>query len=86
MREITDKIYTRDEAVLLVEMFDDVLCKYGIEIPSPEDDERDPECPVGLYGSTYSDLLDGVENGLIKILKSHHANTEIVEGIFSGTI
>ena len=34
-------IYTRDEAMLIVEMFEDVLDTYNIKVPSPEDDERD---------------------------------------------
>ena len=36
-------IYTRDEAMLIVEMFEDVLDTYNIKVPSPEDDERERE-------------------------------------------
>lgn len=36
-------IYTRDEAMLFVEMFEDVLDTYNIKVPSPEDDEREPD-------------------------------------------
>lgn len=83
---MNNKIYTHDEAMLIVEMFEDVLSRYNIEVPSPEDDDRDPEDAVGLYGSTYSDLLDAVEDSLIELLKKHRANTEIIEGEFSGTV
>ena len=34
-------IYTHDEAMLIVEMFEDVLDTYNIKVPSPEDDERE---------------------------------------------
>ena len=51
-------IYTRDEAMLIVEMFEDVLDTYNIKVPSPEDDEREPDNEAKLYGSVYSDLLD----------------------------
>ena len=48
------KIFTRDEALQIVEMFEYVLDFYNIKIPSPEDDEREPDDNIGLYGSTYS--------------------------------
>lgn len=81
-----DKIYTHDEAMLIVEMFEDILSTYDISVPSPEDDEREPDNMVGLYGSTYSDLLDSVEDRLIEILNRHEQNCEIVQGEFSGTV
>lgn len=80
------KIYTHDEAMLIVEMFEDVLSAYDISVPSPEDDEREPDNMVGLYGSTYSDLLDSVEDKLIEILDKHKGDCEIVQGEFSGTV
>ena len=43
-----EMIYTHDEAMLIVEMFEDVLSKYNISIPSDEDDEREEEKMVGL--------------------------------------
>ena len=44
-------IYTRDEAGLIVEKFEDILSQYDIRIPSSEDDEREEDNMVGLYGS-----------------------------------
>lgn len=81
-----DKIYTHDEAMLIVEMFDDILSRYDIKVPSPEDDEREPDNDAGLYGSTYSDLLDGVEDKLIEILERHTLNTEVIRDEFSGMV
>lgn len=66
-----NKIYSRDEAMLIIEMFEDILIQHNIKIPSPEDDDREPDNDVGLYGSTYSDLLDNVEDKLIEILEHH---------------
>lgn len=82
----SDAIYTRDEAVLIVEMFESVLDTYNIKVPSPEDDEREPDNEAKLYGSVYSDLLDNVEASLIELLEKHDENTEIVTDEFSGTI
>lgn len=79
------KIFTRDEALRIVEMFEYVLAFYNIKVPSPEDDEREPD-DIGLYGSTYSFLLDNVESRLIDLLVSHTPDTEIVTDAFSGTI
>ena len=83
-------IYTRDEAAKIVEMFEDILVKNDVSIPSPEDDERDPEDKLGLYGSTYSDLLDGVEEVLQKMILRRGGSSEkdplkwVVFGKFSG--
>lgn len=38
-----DKIYAHDEAMLIVEMFENILSAYDISVPSHEDDEREPE-------------------------------------------
>ena len=82
----SDAIYTRDEAVLIVEMFESVLDTYNIKVPSPEDDERELDNEAKLYGSVYSDLLDNVEASLIELLEKHDEDTEIVTDEFSGTI
>lgn len=80
------KIYTHDEAMLIVEMFEDVLCAHGIKVPSLEDDEREPDNEAALYGSTYDDLLDNIEAALVNLLAKHTTGTEVVEGVFSGTV
>ena len=60
------EIYTHDEAAMLIEIFDDRLIAADIYVPSPEDYERDPDDMVGLYGTTYGDLLEDVENVVIE--------------------
>lgn len=82
----SDAIYTRDEAVLIVEMFENVLDTYNIKVPSPEDDEREPDNEAKLYGSVYSDLLDNVEESLIELLNRRKKHTAIVTDEFSGTV
>ena len=77
-------IYTHDEAARIVEMFEDILDRYNISVPSPEDDDRDPDNMIGLYGSTYSDLLDAVESAICDLLDKHKEGTEIVTDEFSG--
>lgn len=79
-------IYTRDEAMLIVEMFENVLDTYNIKVPSPEDDEREPDNEAKLYGSVYSVLLDNVEESLIDLLDRHKKHTVIVTDEFSGTV
>lgn len=81
-----NKIYSRDEAMLIIEMFEDILIQHNIKIPSPEDDDREPDNDVGLYGSTYSDLLDNVEDKLIEILEHHTTDSEVIHNEFSGSI
>lgn len=79
-------IYTHDEAMLIVEMFEDVLSKYNISIPSNEDDEREEDNMIGLYGSTYSDLLDSVEENICSLLARCRRGEKIIENEFSGTV
>ncbi len=74
-------IYTHDEAAAIIEMFEDILCRSGIKVPSPEDDERTDD--VGLYGSTYSDLLGNVESYLIDF-PERAKDAEIIPDVFSG--
>jgi hypothetical protein len=80
------KIYTHDEAARLLEMFEDVLSANNIHVPSPEDDDRDEDDMIGLYGSTYSDLLDAVEEHLVDILNRHTSECEVIRDVFSGTM
>lgn len=78
-------IYTRDIAAKIVERFDDVLSSYDISVPSPEDDDRDEDNMVGLYGSTYYDLLDEIEHDIIELLNDV-TKREIVSYQFSGRV
>lgn len=79
-------IYTRDEASLIVEKFEDILSQHNVHIPSPEDDERGTEDMIGLYGSVYSDLLDSIEAQIYSIISRCTAGEKVVTDEFSGTI
>jgi hypothetical protein len=78
-----DTIYTRDVAANIVEIFEDVLCEHEISIPSPEDDERDEDDKIGLYGSTYYDILDSVEARIKDLVECIRYNdVDIIENAF----
>lgn len=78
-------IYTHDEAARIVELFEDILSRYNIHVPSPEDEEREEDNMIGLYGSTYSELLDDIESEILSILERYNEpDVEIIEGEFSG--
>lgn len=77
-----DTIYTHNRAADIVELFEDVLDNADITVPSPEDDDREPENCARLYGSVYSDLLDSVEGDIISLLEAHNQGTKIVTGVF----
>ena len=75
-------IYTQAEACLIVEIFEDLLEKYGITIPSADRDERDdPENTARLYGMDYFDMVDQVELRLIDILEKNSQGAKIVKNI-----
>lgn len=80
------KLYTHDKAMQIIELFEDILIENNIGVPSPEDDERDEDDIVGLYGSTYSDLLDSVENMIIEIIGECKSCDKVVTNVFSGTV
>ena len=78
----TKKLYTRSRAARIIDIFENLLEKNKIIIPSPEDDERDPETTGALYGSVYGELLDSVEHELASWVKDVR-NVEMIQGVFS---
>ena len=64
-KKAAEGFYTRSKAVDILELFEDVLDRYDITVPSPEDDEREPDNTARLYGSVYWELLDEIEDELI---------------------
>ena len=79
-----EKIYTHDEAARIIDLFEAVLDRFGIRVPSPEDAERDDDNEAKLYGTVYGDLLDGVENALIELLKRQKGGADVESYVFSG--
>lgn len=79
------RINTREEAANIVEMFEDVLDRYNITVPSPEDEDRDPDNDARLFGSTYYELLDLVEEKLLHLLLDYNPQHGMDVGYFSGS-
>lgn len=77
-----DSIYSHDLAAEIIDCFEEVLSRYDISVPSPEDEEHEPDNMIGLYGSTYTDLLDEVEGILTELLENTGVN--YIPDIFSG--
>ena len=76
-------INTHEKATYIVDMFENILDKYNIKVPSPEDDEREEGNDAKLYGSVYSDLLDSVENFLVNTINEvlvDPVNTHLIIG------
>lgn len=73
-----DVIDVHNEAHAIVELFEGVLDRYGMTVPSPEDDEREPDNMARLYGSVYYGLLDAVENAIGDILKRQSDGAKVV--------
>ena len=83
-RPYDDTIYTHDEAARIIDIFEEILEEHDIKIPSPEDDEREEDNMAGLYGSTYGEVLDKIEERIICILAKHSQETKICSYVFSG--
>lgn len=83
MKNDKESLYTRSIAADILDMVEEVLALYNIKVPSPEDDERDPEDDVGFYGSTYYDLLDNVESYIYSVLeKCNGAEYRVIKNKF----
>ena len=76
-------VYTHDEAADIVGAFEDLLLENEIKIPSPEDDEREPDDQFGLYGSTYDELITYVESALVEIIGRIKDGASVIEDVFS---
>ena len=74
-------LFTRNEAADIVELFEDILDKYDITVPSPEDDEREEGNQARLYGSVYWDLLDNIEGRIVYCINKSKTDA-VVTGIF----
>jgi len=77
-----DVIYTHTEAAEIVDIFEDLLDKYNITVPSPEDDEKEPDNRARLYGTVYYMLLDEIEGRLIDIIDRRAENAVVVSYVF----
>ena len=77
-------IYTRDIAADIVELFELVLDKYNIKVPSPEDDEREPDNDAKLYGTEYYNLIDAVEWTLLDVINCVKKGDDVEAFVFSG--
>jgi len=75
-------IFTRDEAANIVEKFEEVLIENNICVPSPEDDEREPDDMIGLYGTVYFGLVDYVESKIKDILERYKNGEDVVTEMF----
>lgn len=83
--ENKDTVFTHDIATHVVDRFEAVLDRYDITVPSPEDDDREPDNNARLYGSVYSELLGAVEAALIDVFKKAKAGAELIPDRYSGS-
>ena len=81
MDENDKKINVRDEATSIVSLFEDLLDKYDIRVPSDEDFEREPDA-TGLYGTQYYELLDEIEYRIADLLTAVRHGAKIVSDFF----
>ena len=80
-----EQVFTHDIAARIVENFESVLDEQDITLTSPEDDEKEPDNAVRLYGSAYCDLLDVTESIVIRTLEqSGVSRNKYITDRFSG--
>lgn len=79
------KVYTHSVAADCLDVYEEILLKHDIRVPSPEDDEREKD-DAGLYGSVYSDLLDDFEDEIINELHSDRADARVLSVLFAAAV
>ena len=85
--EKNHKIYTRELAATIVDIFDQLLYENEMSISS-DDEDMDPNDNLGLQGDPYFDLLDRVEDLVIIALKEAQTKkirTDEIVDILDGT-
>ena len=70
-------IYTRNEAADIVELFEDLLERHGIVVPSEDDDQKEDGNTASLYGMEYWNLLDDVERVLVSLSERSKAENVV---------
>ena len=73
------EIYTHNVAADIVELFEDLLDENNIVIS--DEDRTGDEGEANLYGMTYGNLLDSVEDILVEMLEKI-PNAKFVSGVF----
>lgn len=85
-------VHTHDTAALIVEKFEDLLDSKNIEITCSDPDEQAERHQDGnqasLYGTEYSELLDGVESHLVDMLEDfkRSGGQRYIRDVFSGNM
>lgn len=59
------KIYTMNEAANIIDLFEDLLDKYDITVPSEDDADRTEDNNARIYGMEYAELLDTIQTRLV---------------------
>lgn len=77
-------IHTHNVVSDILEEFENILDKYDITIPSPEDEDREDDNCARLYGSVYSDLMDAVEYILLETCMKVKEGFKVVPYIYGG--
>ena len=81
---MTDKLYTRPFAADIVSLFENLLDAHDIIIPSPEDSDGrfDDGNSAPIYGTTYSDLVDEIEQIIVDMLGHYDSEAEIISFVY----
>lgn len=62
------KIYTQEVAHDIIEKFEELLDEHNIYIPDEDRElEDDPDNTAKIYGMTYANLLEDVENLIVEL-------------------
>jgi len=78
------EVWSRNYAGEICELFEEeIFIKNDICVPSPEDDERDEDDMIGLYGSTWYDFIDMVEDDLVDGCEYENPEEEIKVAVAS---
>ena len=67
-------IFTREVATDIVELFEDLLDKYDIDIPDEDREGYGDDNQARLFGGTYYELVEDVERMIIELMERTGTN------------
>ena len=70
---------TRD----ILDLVDNYLSSFGIKVPSPEDHERGEDNDAALYGTTYAELFDPIEDMIVDAVERAARGESVQSYVFN---
>lgn len=84
------KVYTKEYAANIIDIFEDFLNERGITLPTSEKEKmeagNDDENGAAIYGNDFDELSDKISGFMAELIKSVRPDTDVDTDIYGTTI